>query len=385
MNTQNQNEILDFGEDPVTSVEAKLAILAFPYNWADMVEQEEKLKNNGDVLEPQEHLGQTNIMSTVVEAAGSSTAELANTKNEILDFGEDPVTSVEAKLAILAFPYNWADMVEQEEKLKNTGDVPGPQEHLGQTNVMSTVVEAELGNYKIPAFPLKEESKDFRDPKLSNEAQDYEDTADTNVFEKERDAHLLQLREKEIQVAEANCNASPEKTDEASRIDNSVIQGMERLVHIFDAKSGIVVGEIHAQYLPREWDEDNRPLAISTAETQSSRTECATTIPQELQSSDSQTTMSDGKTAACSTKNRTMNIFGLEIIDTEISLLSTEIIESHIQESKSDTDVESNYLTRHPLMRLFVCGACCCSKKRKTKDTEKVGLLQRIRKIFRRN
>ncbi|XP_062587440.1 uncharacterized protein LOC134249098 [Saccostrea cucullata] len=169
---------------------------------------------------------------------------------------------------------------------------------------------------------------------------------------------------------------------------------MKRPVHVFDAESGIVVGEIHAQYIPRVSNED-KSLLIGTSATQASRTECGTTMPNVSQSSDHQTTLMDGKTASCSTqveqngtcctKNRTVKIRGLETIDTEISILSTEILEPQVQESKSEREVENEYFTKHPLMRLFLCGACCSSKKRKIKKTEKRGLMQRMRRIFHRN
>ncbi|XP_062603715.1 uncharacterized protein LOC134265513 [Saccostrea cucullata] len=380
------------------SQDAKLAILSFSYNWADIVEQEEKLKSNGDVLVPQKHLDQTNVTSITVEAAGFSTAELAKSKSEILDFGEEAVTSVDAKLAILAFSYNWADVVEEEEKLKCNGDVSGPMVHLGQT--IADVLSKSENSSTVEATNSKEARKAISNPNLSNGAPEYKDTADTNFGPTQRDSRPLQLGEKDNKdAAESSSFASPNKMEKTGyRMDNSVIQCMKRLTHISDAKTGFVVGEIHAQCIPQESDKRNR---------QPRRTECSITVSKELQSLYPQITLLDGTpvrysinsgaTATCSTNsgtigtfstnNRTRKICGLEIIDQEISILSTEpeqLIAPDIQESKNEeTDAENEYFTKHPLMRLFLCGACC-SKKRKTKTTEKVGLFRRIRKIFHR-
>ncbi|XP_062588842.1 uncharacterized protein LOC134250491 [Saccostrea cucullata] len=397
MNTQNQSETLDFGEDPVTSVDAKLAILSFPYSWAEIVEQEEKFKN--EILDFGENPVTSVEAKLAILAFSYKWAEMVEREEklqtEILDFGEDPVTSVEAKLAILSFGYNWADMVEQEEKSKNNRDIPRPQEYLDQTNFMTTTAEAggssttELDKTKLSAFPLVEESKGLCD---SNEANVYKDTSDANVFPEQKDSHPLQLGGKDKQdAAEANSDASRAKM--ASRIDNSVIQCMKRLVHIYDAKTGIVVGEIHAQYPQLE---QNGPL---------NRAEFGSTVLKVSKTVDLKTTTTDGETASCSTdgsktvacniisgtttssiENRTKKIRGLEIIDTEISILSTEIAGPDIQESKNqETDAENEYFTKHPLMRLFLCGACSCTKKGKSKGTEKRGLFQRIRKFFHRN
>ncbi|XP_062598420.1 uncharacterized protein LOC134259838 [Saccostrea cucullata] len=42
MKTMDYNEVLDFGDGPVTDVDTKLEILKFSYNWSDAVEEEER-------------------------------------------------------------------------------------------------------------------------------------------------------------------------------------------------------------------------------------------------------------------------------------------------------------------------------------------------------
>ncbi|XP_062617872.1 uncharacterized protein LOC134279477 [Saccostrea cucullata] len=44
---------------------------------------------------------------------------------EVLDFGEEAVKSVDEKMNILKFTYNWADIVEEEEKLKQETKIEG--------------------------------------------------------------------------------------------------------------------------------------------------------------------------------------------------------------------------------------------------------------------
>ncbi|XP_062600396.1 uncharacterized protein LOC134262035 [Saccostrea cucullata] len=181
-----------------------------------------------------------------------------------------------------------------------------------------------------------------------------------NFLESKKPSQLLELGEElEIQGTEASAsgNGLPEISEEEPQIDNSVIQHMKRLTPIFDAKSGIVIGEIHAHGS----DEDYR-TASGTAETRTSGTNSGTKVPKGSQSSNvagnSNTTTRDGNIPTCSSENRTNNIFGLEVIDTEITLLSTEVIECQAHKSKSESDLENDYFTRHPLMRLFLCGAC---------------------------
>ncbi|XP_062575424.1 uncharacterized protein LOC134237334 [Saccostrea cucullata] len=171
-------------------------------------------------------------------------------QNEILDFGEDPVTSVSKE------------------------DVPVPQERVGQAEVKGAADVAtesstsEVTNSKISAFQLSDEGKHFMEPKIPKE---------------DLQSQLLDLGE-EIQGAGAStsCNELPGILEEEPQIDDSVIQHMKRLTPIFDAKSGIVIGEIHAQYLPRVLDKDDR-TAINTAETHTSGTNTSAKEPNESQ------------------------------------------------------------------------------------------------------
>ncbi|XP_062606828.1 uncharacterized protein LOC134268582 [Saccostrea cucullata] len=214
------------------------------------------------------------------------------TQSEILDFGEEAVTSVDAKLAILSFSYNWADIVEKEEKLKCNGDVSGPLVHLDQT--VADIASTTENSSTVEATNSKEEIKAFGDLDLSNGAQEYEDAADTNLGPHSRP---LQLGEKDNKdAAEAKSQASPESMEESVyRIDNSVIQRMKRLVHIYDAKTGIVVGEIHAQCIRESDERDRQPW----------RTEFDATVSKDLQNSYPQTTLLDGTPVRCSTNSGT--------------------------------------------------------------------------------
>ncbi|XP_062598885.1 uncharacterized protein LOC134260337 [Saccostrea cucullata] len=106
----SRETILDFGVEPVENIDAKLAILKFTYSWADEVEKEERLTE--EILAKKEALIQreVTVLNNLIPDEGSKIRET------ILDFGEEPVKNIDAKLDILKFSYSWAKEVEEHER-----------------------------------------------------------------------------------------------------------------------------------------------------------------------------------------------------------------------------------------------------------------------------
>ncbi|XP_062573029.1 myb-like protein X [Saccostrea cucullata] len=123
MKTMDYNEVLDFGDGPVTDVDTKLEILKFSYNWADAVEEEERRMEEEQKQQKEMKKKMEKEISGEEKKDCNKNHKRMNTMdyNEILDFGENPVTDVDTKLEILKFSYNWSDAVEEEERRMEEG------------------------------------------------------------------------------------------------------------------------------------------------------------------------------------------------------------------------------------------------------------------------
>ncbi|XP_061174891.1 cysteine-rich, acidic integral membrane protein-like [Saccostrea echinata] len=184
--------------------------------------------------------------------------------------------------------------------------------------------------------------------------------------------------------------------------ENFLIEQTDKRVYIYDERTGLDIGEIHAQYIPCILKEERRnPQSFAvTTNTQDSKSGSAAAHRIIKNSKDDKYSLEAKGGTATSVFPLKTNIpwkNGMEIIDSEISFLSSEIIdleEPHSKGTKSKTDFlrilsepdeDAPIVTngRSSFWQLFLCGSSCLSKKKSRKKESEI--IQRIRQFFRGN
>ncbi|XP_062590024.1 uncharacterized protein LOC134251633 [Saccostrea cucullata] len=149
--------VLDFGEEPVKNLDAKLEILEFNYSWVDEVEKEERMAEeaNERALEAADFTKQKQWVSD-----GENRTIYGQ---EFLDFGEEPVKSLDAKLDVLKFTYSWATEVEENERRKEEETrLQTKGQEYGVEREIQKAVPKEDAQVKAPEKPQEVTSENQR-------------------------------------------------------------------------------------------------------------------------------------------------------------------------------------------------------------------------------
>ncbi|XP_061170017.1 putative uncharacterized protein DDB_G0282133 [Saccostrea echinata] len=209
-----------------------------------------------------------------------------------------------------------------------------------------------------------------------------------------------------------NKDVHPQNTHSVSHVidstENCFIRKTQKPVYIYDERSGLEIVEVHAQYLLCDSNKDQntsiQPTHSADMYPQSSGSDTEKQEIIKISNEEEKTCLVDLTQAAsvAPLKTHISQRNGLVVMDSEICLLSTEIIypeefqhkNPNLKDSESIADDEdftehtaSVSNKRSPFWRVFLCGSCCSSvnKKENPIHREKIGILNRIRKFFRRN
>ncbi|XP_061175566.1 uncharacterized protein LOC133184493 [Saccostrea echinata] len=145
----HRQPILDFGEEPVKNLDAKLEILKFNYSWVDEVEREERMTEEAKwkALEP------TDVMKQKQWPSDDNNRSIYG--QAFLDFGEEPVTNLDVKLDILKFNYSWATEVEEHERRTKEAQLQSKDQEDATEKEIQKSVPIEEVKVKIPEKPQK--------------------------------------------------------------------------------------------------------------------------------------------------------------------------------------------------------------------------------------